>query len=153
MRTVMKDAGTAMMGIGLAAGDNRAVEAAIQAISSKLLESSINGANRILVSVAGASDMTLIEVSEAADAVTEAADPEATIIFGSVIDDTLVDQVRVTVIATGFGDRNQQSVLEFDDSGFNRAGNGAELSFSARPRSRNASTFDDDIPDFLKRGF
>ncbi|MDR3037051.1 MAG: cell division protein FtsZ [Coriobacteriales bacterium] len=113
VRTVMKDAGTAMMGIGIASGENRAVEAATAAISSKLLEASITGANRILVSVAGASDMGLIEVSEAADTVTEAADTDAIIIFGSVIDDTLDDQVRVTVIATGFMDHNTQGTLDF----------------------------------------
>ncbi|MDR3136636.1 MAG: cell division protein FtsZ [Coriobacteriales bacterium] len=152
VRTVMKEAGTAMMGIGIASGDNRAVEAAVQAISSKLLEASITGANRILVSVAGASDMGLIEVSEAADTVTEAADADATIIFGSVIDDTLVDQVRVTVIATGFDDRNKQSVLDFEESALGRSV--AEPTYAASSRSRTANSFDDDyIPDFLKRGF
>ena len=163
VRTVMKDAGTAMMGIGVASGENRAVEAATQAISSKLLESSIVGAHRILVSVAGASDMSLYEVSEAADTVTDAADPNAIIIFGSVIDDTLDDQVRVTVIATGFDDRNTQSSMDFDtlypsvpdymdnEVGPIPVGVGAQVS---RPRQTGAGSFDDDfIPDFLKRGF
>jgi cell division protein FtsZ len=155
VRTVMKDAGTAMMGIGVAAGENRAVEAATAAISSRLLESSIVGANRILVSVAGASDMSLIEVSEAADTVTEAAEPEATIIFGSVIDDTLSDQVRVTVIATGFDDRNPQAAMDFDES-YRSA---PALSPTAQPmqqtyRSSQGGSFDDEyIPDFLRRGF
>jgi cell division protein FtsZ len=166
VRTVMKDAGTAMMGIGVASGENRAVEAATAAISSRLLESSIVGANRILVSVAGASDMGLIEVSEAADTVTDAAEPEATIIFGSVIDDTLSDQVRVTVIATGFNDRNTQGSLDFDDYSYAPAGVASApgnafgaVAPSAAPLrgggyTTGSATFDDDyIPDFLKRGF
>jgi cell division protein FtsZ len=163
VRTVMKDAGTAMMGIGIASGENRAVEAATAAISSKLLESSITGANRILVSVAGASDMGLIEVSEAADTVTEAADQDATIIFGSVIDDTLDDQVRVTVIATGFSDHNTQGTLDFGTMPASTAGIGSALGespsiFAAQPAAptsgANGRVLDDDyIPDFLKRGF
>jgi len=161
VRTVMKDAGTAMMGIGIASGENRAVEAATAAISSKLLESSITGANRILVSVAGASDMGLIEVSEAADTVTEAADSDAIIIFGSVIDDTLDDQVRVTVIATGFNDHNTQGSLDFGTMPAATAP--APPPPSEEPRYNHVtspvvgspkSVLDDDyIPDFLKRGF
>lgn len=156
VRTVMKDAGTAMMGIGVSSGENRAVEAATQAISSKLLESSIVGANRILVSVSGASDMSLIEVSEAADTVTEAADPDATIIFGSVIDDTMDDQVRVTVIATGFGDINAQSSLDFGAPATARPEIRETPIFtpSRSGQGKGSSIFEDDyIPDFLKRGF
>ncbi|MDR1184743.1 MAG: cell division protein FtsZ [Coriobacteriales bacterium] len=163
VRTVMKDAGTAMMGIGIASGENRAVEAATAAISSKLLESSITGASRILVSVAGASDIGLIEVSEAADTVTETADPDATIIFGSVIDDTLGDQVRVTVIATGFNDHNTQGTLDFGTMPASTAGVGSSLGegssvFASQPAvptgGANGSVLDDDyIPDFLKRSF
>ena len=162
VRTVMKNAGTAMMGIGLASGENRAVEAATAAISSKLLEASITGANRILVSVAGASDMGLIEVSEAADTVTEAADADAIIIFGSVIDDTLNDQVRVTVIATGFADHNTQGTLDFGS--MPQAVPAIEEqqpqpAFISEPPiaaigSSGGSVLDDDyIPDFLRRGF
>jgi cell division protein FtsZ len=163
VRTVMKDAGTAMMGIGLASGENRAVEAATAAISSKLLESSITGANRILVSVAGASDIGLIEVSEAADTVTETADPDATIIFGSVIDDTLGDQVRVTVIATGFNDHNTQGTLDFGAMPASTAGIGSGMGegspvFASQPvvpsGGAGGSVLDDDyIPDFLQRGY
>ncbi|MDR3053105.1 MAG: cell division protein FtsZ [Coriobacteriales bacterium] len=158
VRTVMKDAGTAMMGIGTASGENRAVEAATQAISSKLLESSIVGANRILVSVAGASDMGLIEVSEATDTVTEAADPDATIIFGAVVDDSLDDLIRVTVIATGFSDQNTQASLDFGLPQAAPPVSSDTLSGFApvsRPaQSFSGSGFDDDyIPDFLKRGF
>jgi cell division protein FtsZ len=164
VRTVMKNAGTAMMGIGIAAGENRAVEAATSAISSKLLEASITGANRILVSVAGASDMGLIEVSEAADTVTEAADPDAVIIFGSVIDDTLGDQVRVTVIATGFSDQNAQVSLDFGtSSGFELDAEHPRTAFAPTVLARgeaaaasgaNSNVLDEDyIPDFLRRGF
>ena len=160
VRTVMKDAGTAMMGIGIASGENRAVEAATMAISSKLLESSITGANRILVSVAGASDMGLIEVSEAADTVTEASDQDAVIIFGSVIDDTLDDQIRVTVIATGFNDHNTQGSLDFGTmpavSNIEDGASPYVASTIAASSMGGASknVLDDDyIPDFLKRGF
>lgn len=164
VRTVMKDAGTAMMGIGSASGENRAVEAAIQAISSKLLESSIVGAKRILVSVAGSSDMGLAEVQEAASTVTESADIDANIIFGSVIDDTLGDQVKVTVIATGFDRAGTQSAMEFNDyySDYNQqqpVDNYAYDYAPARPNQNYGnqappSTFDDDfIPDFLRRGY
>jgi cell division protein FtsZ len=162
VRTVMKNAGTAMMGIGIASGENRAVEAATSAISSKLLEASITGASRILVSVAGASDMGLIEVSEAADTVTEAADPDAVIIFGSVIDDTLDDQVRVTVIATGFNDQNAQGSLDFGGASAASQRGGEYASFaplSALSGAEGAggaggAVLDEDyIPDFLKRGF
>ncbi len=102
--TVMRGAGSAMMGIGLASGDNRAADAAQQAISSPLLESSIDGATRVLLSVAGNKDLGIQEINEAADLVASNVDPEANIIFGTVVDESLGDQVRVTVIATGFND-------------------------------------------------
>jgi cell division protein FtsZ len=102
VRTVMKDAGSALMGIGTARGENRALEAAQLAISSPLLEASIDGARGVLLMLAGGSDLGLFEVSEAADVITKAAHPEANIIFGSVIDDALGDEVKVTVIAAGF---------------------------------------------------
>ncbi|WP_028264117.1 cell division protein FtsZ [Atopobium fossor] len=104
--TVMRGAGSAMMGIGLASGDNRAADAAQQAISSPLLESSIDGATRVLLSVAGNKDLGIQEINEAADLVASNVDPEANIIFGTVVDESLGDQVRVTVIATGFDDAN-----------------------------------------------
>ena len=97
-----QDAGSALMGIGLATGDNRAHDAAKAAISSPLLESSIQGAQGVLLSIAGGSDLGLFEVNEAAEVVAAAAAPDANIIFGAVIDDSMMDQIRVTVIATGF---------------------------------------------------
>jgi len=102
VQSVMKGAGSALMGIGSARGDDRAVEAAERAISSPLLEASIEGAHGVLISISGGSDLGLFEVNEAARMVSDAAHPDANIIFGAVIDDTLGDEVRVTVIAAGF---------------------------------------------------
>jgi len=103
VRTIMREAGSALMGIGAASGDNRAAEAARAAVSSPLLESSIEGATGILLNITGGPDIGLFEVNEAAEVVTSAADVNANIIFGAVIDDAMGDEVRVTVIATGFG--------------------------------------------------
>lgn len=102
VRSVMHGAGTALMGIGSARGEDRAVEAAEKAISSPLLEAGIDGAHGVLLSVSGGSDLGLFEINEAARRVSDAAHPDANIIFGAVIDDTLGDEVRVTVIAAGF---------------------------------------------------
>ena len=100
--TIMKGAGTAMMGIGTASGDNRATDAASEAISSRL-QTSIDGAQSILLNVTGGPDISLYEINEAAEKVAEAVDPEANIIFGSVIDPDMEDSIRITVVATGFG--------------------------------------------------
>ena len=102
VRSVMSDAGSALMGVGSARGDDRVMVAAKQAINSPLLESTMEGAKGVLLSVAGGSDLGLQEVYEAASIVEEQADPDANIIFGTIIDDNLGDEVRVTVIATGF---------------------------------------------------
>ncbi|MFL5960090.1 MAG: cell division protein FtsZ [Gaiellaceae bacterium] len=104
VRTIMREAaGSALMGIGSASGDNRAAEAARAAVSSPLLESSIEGATGILLNITGGPEIGLFEVNEAAEVVTSAADLNANIIFGAVIDEAMGDEVRVTVIATGFG--------------------------------------------------
>src|SRR6201996_8148189 len=102
VKSVMQGAGSALMGIGSARGEDRAVQAAELAISSPLLEASIDGAHGVLLSIQGGSDLGLFEINEAARLVQEAAHPEANIIFGAVIDDALGDEVRVTVIAAGF---------------------------------------------------
>lgn len=102
VKSVMSNAGSALMGIGSARGDDRARQAAEQAVSSPLLESSIDGARGVLLSIAGGSDLGLFEVSEAANLIEAAAHEEANIIFGTIIDDSLGDEVRVTVIAAGF---------------------------------------------------
>lgn len=102
VRTIMKDAGSALMGIGRASGENRAIEAARQAIDSPLLELSIDGAMGILYNITGGPDMTMYEVEEASKAITEAAHPEANIIFGAIVDDAMSGEIKITVIATGF---------------------------------------------------
>ncbi len=102
VRTIMLETGSALMGIGVGSGEQRAVEAARAAISSPLLETSIEGAHGVLLNITGGPDLGLYEVNEAAEIIAEAADPDANFIFGAVIDETLKDEVRVTVIATGF---------------------------------------------------
>src|SRR5438477_1336262 len=103
VRTIMRDAGSALMGIGIASGENRAAEAARAAVSSPLLEESIEGATGILLNITGGPEIGLFEVNEAAEVVTGAADQNANVIFGAVIDDSIGQEVQVTVIATGFG--------------------------------------------------
>ncbi len=117
VRTIMRDAGSALMGIGTASGENRAAEAARAAVSSPLLEASVEGATGILLNITGGSDIGLFEVNEAAEVVTGAADRNANVIFGAVIDDTGGDEVRVTVIATGFDARyrRERSTRERSD--------------------------------------
>ena len=158
--TIMKGAGSAMMGIGIAAGDNRAADAATEAISSRLLESSIEGATRVLLSIAGNKDLGIQEINEAADLVAKNVDPDANIIFGTVVDESLGDQVRVTVIATGFNDSNvQQQLPTLNTQSASRPSRPAQPQPSrpatAQPQPvRSAGTSNEkefDIPDFLKR--
>jgi cell division protein FtsZ len=111
VRAIMKDAGSALMGIGRASGENRAVEAARQAIASPLLEVNINGAQGILFNITGSANLTLFEVTEAAEEIRAAADPEANIIFGTSFNERLGEEVQITVIATGFdGTRRREPV-------------------------------------------
>ena len=169
LKTIMKQAGTAMMGIGTSSGDTRAVDAAQQAISSPLLESSIDGATRVLLSIAGSKDLGIQEISDAADVVANAVDPEANIIFGTVVDESLGDQVRITVIATGFSDSNvnRQDELFAAQQSQSKAAASAEPQRTAPATSpaqaaptRNVGgtelpNFGNDqfeLPDFLKRG-
>ncbi|MGC9219766.1 MAG: cell division protein FtsZ [Solirubrobacteraceae bacterium] len=153
VRTIMHGAGSALMGIGASSGENRAAEAAKQAISSPLLEESVEGASGILLNITGGRDLGLFEVNEAAEIVQSAADANANIIFGAVIDDSMSDEVRVTVIATGFDQRSKPVT-----------GRSTRTTPPARPRpvgrdvtldSRQRSSLeirDDeiDIPAFLK---
>jgi cell division protein FtsZ len=146
VRTIMRDAGSALMGIGIASGENRAAEAARIAVSSPLLESSIEGATGVLLNVTGGSDVGLFEVNEAAEVVTSAADANANVIFGAVIDDSMSDEVRVTVIATGFGPQRRR-----------RRGTGGERVpvAPATPRNGGGSSFEIpdevlDVPSFLR---
>jgi cell division protein FtsZ len=108
VRTIMSDAGNALLGIGMGVGENRAQEAAAQAVASPLLETSMDGAQSILLSITGGRDLSLWEVNEAAKAVSEAAHPDANIIFGAMVDEKLDDQVWVTVVATGYGAKNSR---------------------------------------------
>ena len=158
IRTVMKDAGTAMMGIGISTGENRALDAAQQATSSSLLESSIAGASRVLFSIAGGPDLTLTEVSEAARTVEACADENANIIYGQIIDEELKDAVRITVIATGFKVGASQSSMDFaprkdlfaSTEPAPQPVQQAPVTFSA-PAPTSRFTDADYIPDFLKR--
>ena len=104
IRSIMRDAGTALMGIGYGAGENRATDAAKAAIESPLLEQSVHGAKGILFNITGGDDLSMYEVDEAAKVITDAADPEANIIFGAVINENYTGEMKVTVIATGFSD-------------------------------------------------
>jgi len=139
VRTIMKEAGSALMGIGIASGENRAAEAARAAVSSPLLETAIDGATGILLNITGGPDIGLFEVNEAAEVVTSAADQNANIIFGAVIDEAMGDEVRVTVIATGFGGQRRRR----------RAGTEAPVSV---PAGAAEQTREDglDVPSFLR---
>lgn len=108
VRTIMKDAGSALMGIGTGSGENRATVAARMAVSSPLLEISIDGAKGVLFNITGGSDLTMSEVDEAAKIIAQQADPDANIIFGATISEDMVDQVKITVIATGFDETKQK---------------------------------------------
>ena len=121
VKSVMSGAGSALMGIGSARGEGRAVQAAEKAINSPLLEASMDGAHGVLLSIAGGSDLGLFEINEAASLVQEAAHPEANIIFGTVIDDSLGDEVRVTVIAAGFDSRAGLTHKKTGSRGLRRA--------------------------------
>jgi cell division protein FtsZ len=162
VKSVMSGAGSALMGIGSARGDNRAVEAAEKAISSPLLEQSMDGARGVLLSIAGGSDLGLFEINDAAQLVTDAAHPDANIIFGAVIDDALGDEVRVTVIAAGFdGGTPSYRPSEPARKVIHQPTASPAISSSPAPAAAPANTtppprrvlFDDvDVPDFLKNG-
>ncbi|MHB8171862.1 MAG: cell division protein FtsZ [Thermincolia bacterium] len=134
VKTIMFETGSALMGIGTAAGENRAAEAARLAISSPLLETSIEGAKGVLLNITGGASLGLFEVNEAAEIIAQAADSEANIIFGAVIDEAMNEEVRVTVIATGFDHRIVQNELK-PDLDLKPFGNNNEI----------------DIPAFLRR--
>jgi cell division protein FtsZ len=142
VRTIMRDAGSALMGIGVASGENRAAEAARTAVSSPLLEQSVDGATGILLNVTGGTELGLFEVNEAAEVVTGAADQNANVIFGAVIDDSLGDEVRVTVIATGFGAQRRRRRIE--------ATHPASAMSGGEEQPAERSDVDLEIPSFLR---
>ncbi|MGI8805516.1 MAG: cell division protein FtsZ [Thermoleophilaceae bacterium] len=154
VRTIMHEAGSALMGIGEASGESRASEAAKAAISSPLLEQSVEGATGILLNMTGGSDLGLFEVNEAAEIIQAAADRDSNIIFGAVIDEALADEVRVTVIATGFDKGGLRAPLYRSDQTPRREperGRRRDISMDDRQRSSLEIPDDDiDIPSFLK---
>jgi cell division protein FtsZ len=166
VKSVMDGAGSALMGIGSARGEARATRAAELAISSPLLEASIEGAHGVLLSIAGGSDMGLFEISEAAELVAKCAHPDANIIFGTVIDDSLGDEVRVTVIAAGFdgGAPKRLSVPVLSTAGLNGqadpipANDPIQVAMEAPAQApKRRITFEElvseddiDVPDFMK---
>ncbi|HIS28830.1 MAG TPA: cell division protein FtsZ [Candidatus Avamphibacillus intestinigallinarum] len=161
VKTIMFDKGSALMGIGVATGENRATEAAKKAVSSPLLETSIDGAHGILMNITGGTNLSLYEVQEAADLVTSAADSEVNVIFGSVINENLKDEIIVTVIATGFDETIQQQSQQKQRPTINQAPqqhtNPVEENtndvYQQQPTSPRQAPNDDDaldIPTFLR---
>jgi cell division protein FtsZ len=159
VKAVMTDAGSSLMGIGQARGDDRAAEAAKAAISSPLLEASIEGARGVLLNIAGGSDLGLQEVNEAAIIISKSAHPDANIIFGAVVDDTLGDEVRVTVIAAGFdrwGQREAEELVKPEEEIFSLGGveDSEESFFSEDTGEKERLVFDADddadVPSFLR---
>jgi cell division protein FtsZ len=171
VRTIMSNAGNALLGIGMGTGDRRAIDASEQAVASPLLETSMEGAHSILLSITGSRDLSLWEVNEAAKAVAEAAHPDANIIFGAMVDEKLEDQVWVTVVATGYGDGRPRREAERPMLSERR---GAERSLSDRraperhslrepigeprvsrvrdrDRDRSSTSLDLDVPEFIPR--
>jgi len=114
VKTIMSDTGSALMGIGIGTGENRAVDAAKAAISSPLLEVSIDGAQGILFSITGGTNLGMQEVAEAAKIITSSADDNVKVIFGAVIDETMGEDVRITVVATGFDERDKTKAIKAD---------------------------------------
>jgi cell division protein FtsZ len=149
VRTIMSDAGNALLGIGMGTGDKRAVEAAEKATSSPLLETTLEGARGILLSITGGRDLSLWEVNEAARAVQEAAHPEANIIFGAMLDEKLEDEVWITVVATGYEQGRTVRRAERSDQWSEPAGE-PRISRGGQPPQRRSSV-DVDVPEFMPR--
>ena len=157
VKTIMLDTGVAHMGIGRARGENRAGEAARQAIHSPLLETSIEGASGVLINVTGGKDLGLLEINEAAELVQKSVDPEANIIFGAVIDEKLQDEIVITVVATGFNkwgasEGKAQELIESMRNSINSTMEQNQATgINGRVSSRTDYTVDLDIPPFLRR--
>ncbi|TCT26865.1 cell division protein FtsZ [Melghiribacillus thermohalophilus] len=155
VKTIMADKGSALMGIGVATGENRAQEAAKKAISSPLLETSIDGAHGVLMNISGGNNLSLFEVQEAADIVTSAADQEVNVIFGSVINENLKDEIVVTVIATGFDEQKKQNSQTNQRAALRNTANERREQRSAGQHadSKSTKTIEEDtldIPTFLR---
>ena len=152
VRTIMAEAGQALLGIGMGVGEHRAMDAVEHAIESPLLETSLEGARSILLSITGGPDLSLWEVNEAAKAVSEAAHPDANIIFGAMVDQKVVDQVWVTVVATGYGDRPQVRAQPRGEGERSRVPADAEPRVRRAARPSNGSLGDIEVPEFMPRG-
>jgi cell division protein FtsZ len=152
VRTIMSSAGNALLGIGMGAGgEQRAVDAAMQAVASPLLETSMEGARSILLSITGGRDLSLWEVNEAAKAVSEAAHPDANIIFGAMVDDKLDDQVWVTVVATGYGEQGRRNSVNRlnEPAGEPRVRRTGGASRPPAPRRGGLAVDELEVPEFL----
>ena len=147
VKTIMKDTGLAHMGVGSAKGENKAAEAAKQAIHSPLLETTIDGATGVLLNITGGMDLTLFEVDQAAEIAREAADPEANVIFGAAIDESMQDEIKITVIATGFLN-NKEKLPELKKSNI-----ASETKKTTTTEPKRQATADEQfsIPSFLKK--
>lgn len=121
VRSVMENAGSALMGIGYGSGENRAIEAARSAIESPLLELSINGAKGLLLNITGGTDLSMFEVDEASRLITEACDQNANIIFGTSIDERYTGEIKITVIATGFSEETNAQIASMSRGGFGQS--------------------------------
>ncbi|MBQ8459101.1 cell division protein FtsZ [bacterium] len=160
VKTVMQASGSALMGIGRAQGEGRAVKAAQQAINSQLLESSINGASGVIVNITGGPDMGIHEVSDAASIIHDAVDEDATVIIGTAVNESIQGEIQITVIATGFELKNNSSISMFGSSSSNETDkpqmNAADFfsgAFNTQTKSvlSNNNFTNIEIPDFLKR--
>lgn len=160
VKTIMQNAGSALMGIGRGSGENRAVDAAKQAINSPLLELSINGAKGVLFNVTGGADLGMFEIDDAAKVITQAAHPEANIIFGAVIDPSISNEIRITVIATGFAGVEKSPMdthtistaldVEDDEDIFSVMSGGSNSNSSFE--NKEEDSFDDlEIPAFIRK--
>lgn len=168
VKTIMSNQGSALMGIGVSSGENRAVEAAKKAISSPLLETSIVGAQGVLMNITGGESLSLFEAQEAADIVQDAADEDVNMIFGTVINPELQDEIVVTVIATGFEDKPTSQGRKVSSTGFGTSATSSTSTQTSTPREesfsqsssssrssesvseRSHTTKDDDIPSFIR---
>ncbi|URN93187.1 MAG: cell division protein FtsZ [Candidatus Pristimantibacillus lignocellulolyticus] len=149
VKTIMTERGSALMGIGIASGENRAAEAARKAIQSPLLETSIDGARGVIMNITGGSNLSLYEVNEAAEIVISASDPDVNMIFGAIIDEDLKEEIKVTVIATGFEAKPSEPAPRRQAGQSNDAGE-AGKSQATKPIGTNLSN-DLEIPAFLRR--
>ena len=151
VRAVMADAGSALLGIGIGSGKSRAREAAVAAIASPLLESSIDGAKGVVFNITGGTDLTLHEVNAAAETIYEVVDPNANIIFGAVIDERMQGEVKITVIATGFSGENKQAIPVAREVNVQRGNKIPVIPAPETPMPTNPPQPGLDIPDFLRK--